>query len=59
MPCRRKSQWSCDLHPRDECPDVAVLKCGSHDKFWYGLPIRDGGSSAYRVNRCPWCGAVL
>ena len=23
------------------------------------IPIRDGGSAAYRINRCPWCGAVV
>jgi uncharacterized protein DUF6980 len=49
----------CDLHSRADCPDVAVLKYPSAQGPWYGIPIRDGGTSTYKINYCPWCGVQL
>lgn len=43
--------------PSQDDPVVPILyyksaKC-------YGIPIRDGGSSFYQIDFCPWCGIPL
>jgi hypothetical protein len=47
----------CEQHPDPrDCPDALVISVRSGE---YGLPIRDGGSSASVIAYCPWCGTAL
>ena len=48
----------CATHPDAiDCPDAVVIYWARYDE--YGLPIRDGGTSAITIAFCPWCGCVL
>lgn len=40
----------------EDCPDQVVAKFGHH---LHGIPIRDGSSSFYTIDYCPWCGKAL
>ena len=39
-----------------DCPDRVVVRFRDGS---YGLPIRDGGTSAIGIAHCPWCGSRL
>lgn len=39
-----------------ECSDTVLIKENNGD---YGLSIKDGGTSYYVINYCPFCGSRL
>lgn len=40
-----------------ECPSTLVVYVEQYDE--YGIPIRDGAGSYWKIDNCPWCGAAL
>ena len=52
------ANWICSQHKHPwECPSVLIAYIDQYDE--YGIPIRDGGESYWKIDNCPWCGAVL
>lgn len=47
---------SCSKHG-DDCVDKTILHYKDSKEF--GMPIRDGGSSFYKISFCPFCGSNL
>lgn len=56
------TQPACKHHTRLSCPDHIIVDGGkpvfSHDTR-YVLPVKDGGSSFFRIHYCPFCGKKL
>lgn len=44
-------------HDAWECPSALIIYLEQYDE--YGIPIRDGQGSYWKIDNCPWCGAKL
>ena len=52
------ANYRCGTHHDPwECPGVLIAYIEQYDE--YGIPIRDGGESYWKIDNCPWCGASL
>ncbi|WP_427450261.1 DUF6980 family protein [Litorimonas sp. WD9-15] len=52
---------TCPDHPdRHDCSDMVIFhhKDDDNNDEW-GIYIKDGGQSIYRIYFCPWCGIQL
>ena len=48
---------TCSDHPDvADCPDAVVVRSSGGE---FQLPVRDGGTSYFPANFCPWCGTRL
>lgn len=48
----------CEIHQDPwECQSCAVVFIEQYDE--YGIPIRDGSNTYWKIENCPWCGTRL
>lgn len=53
-----QANFQCGTHQDPwECPSVLIAYVEQYDE--YGIPIRDGGESYWKIDNCPWCGTAL
>lgn len=53
-----QASYQCGTHADPwECPGVLIAYVDAYDE--YGIPIRDGGESYWKIDNCPWCGVQL
>lgn len=52
------ANYRCSSHPDPwDCPSVLIAYIDQYDE--YGIPIRDGSGSYWKIDNCPWCGSKL
>ena len=52
------SNYRCASHQDAwECPSSLIVFADQYNE--YGMPIRDGGNSYWKIDHCPWCGHQL
>jgi hypothetical protein len=53
-----QANYRCAAHQDAwDCPSALVVYIEQYDE--YGIPIRDGGDSYWKIDNCPWCGHAL
>jgi hypothetical protein len=61
FPCMHMAyhaNYKCSAHQNPwECPSALVAYLDQFDE--YGIPIRDGTESYWKIDNCPWCGTQL
>jgi len=53
-----QANYQCGSHQNPwECPSTLIAYIEQFDE--YGIPIRDGTESYWKIDNCPWCGTSL